>query len=186
MAEEESDGESESDHWQPGLYDDKHSFVWKMATGVVDLLNPQPDERILDVGCGIGQLTVQIAESGADVVGVDSSAAMIEEAQRLHPGIDFQVGDANDLSFAKPFDAIFSNAALHWVQEPTKVATSLSRCVKTGGRLVVEFGGHGHVVVRRRCILGLAARVYVDTPAPRQARGWRQRKINRFADDCRT
>lgn len=135
----------ERDQWAPSLYDGKHSFVWKLGASVIELLAPQPGERILDVGCGTGQLTAQIAESGAEVVGLDNSPAMIDEARRLYPELEFQLADAHDFAVDQPFDAVFSNAALHWIKDPLSVVHSISRSLKPAGRLAVEFGGHGNV-----------------------------------------
>src|SRR5437868_5307298 len=92
--------------WNPALYDGKHSFVWKYGASLLELLAPQPGERILDLGCGTGHLTAQIAEAGAEVIGIDAAAAMIEEARRAYPSLRFEIMDARDFTFAEPFDAI--------------------------------------------------------------------------------
>ncbi|HTQ97147.1 MAG TPA: class I SAM-dependent methyltransferase, partial [Candidatus Acidoferrum sp.] len=105
---------TQGSHWNAGLYDDKHSFVWKMAAGLLDLLEVKPGERILDLGCGTGPLTQQIAEKGAHVVGIDRSPDMIRQAKEKYPVLPFEVMDATQISFAEPFDAVFSNATLHW------------------------------------------------------------------------
>ncbi|MEZ6119003.1 MAG: methyltransferase domain-containing protein [Pirellulaceae bacterium] len=140
------------DQWAPTLYDQKHSFVWKLGASIVEILAPQPGERILDIGCGTGQLTAQIAESGATVVGIDHSPAMIEEACRLFPGIEFQLADAHDFSFHQQFDGVFSNAALHWIHDPILVARCVNAALKDQGRLVVEFGGQGNVQILAEAI----------------------------------
>ncbi|HLW02623.1 MAG TPA: class I SAM-dependent methyltransferase [Ktedonobacterales bacterium] len=127
--------------WDAALYDGKHSFVWKYGAGVIELLAPQPGERILDLGCGTGHLTAQIAAAGAEVVGMDKSLGMIEEARKQYPDLRFEVGDGADFAFDAPFDAIFSNAALHWMTEPERVVVCMARALKPGGRLVAEFGG---------------------------------------------
>ncbi|TWU49269.1 class I SAM-dependent methyltransferase [Rubripirellula reticaptiva] len=132
-------------NWNASLYDEKHSFVWKLASSVVELLAPKTGERILDVGCGTGQLTAQIAESGAHAIGFDNSTAMIDEACQLFPQITFQEADAHDFHCPEPFDAVFSNAALHWIIDPDRVAACVARALKPNGRLVVEFGGDGNV-----------------------------------------
>jgi len=131
--------------WNAGLYDDKHSFVWKMAAGLVDLLEAQPGQRILDLGCGTGQLTGKIAETGAQVVGVDKSPEMIRQAREAYPKLRFEVMDAREIFFAEPFDAVFSNATLHWIKEPEKVIAGIAKVLKPGGRFVAEFGGKGNV-----------------------------------------
>jgi trans-aconitate methyltransferase len=134
-----------TDSWNAELYDEKHSFVWKLGSPVIELLAPQPSERILDLGCGLGQLTAQIAQSGAEVFGLDNSPAMIEEARRSYPHLPFREADAHDFDVAEPFDAVFSNAVLHWITEPNRVIECIARALKPKGRVVVEFGGKGNV-----------------------------------------
>ena len=131
--------------WDAALYDSKHSFVWQRGADLLELLRPEPGEVILDLGCGTGHLTEQIAVTASEVVGIDSSPEMIREAKKLHPGIRFEVGDARDFSFSRPFDAVFSNAALHWVREPERVVSSVAKSLRPGGRFVAEFGGKGNV-----------------------------------------
>jgi trans-aconitate 2-methyltransferase len=130
--------------WDPALYQSSHSFVWERGRGLVQLLAPRAGERILDVGCGTGQLTAEIAQAGAQVVGVDSSAAMIDQARANFPDMRFEQADVRSLSFREEFDAVFSNAVLHWVKKADEAAAAMSRALKPGGRLVVEFGGHGN------------------------------------------
>jgi trans-aconitate methyltransferase len=131
--------------WDAGLYDAKHAFVWENAKGVVELLAPKPGERILDLGCGTGTLTSEIAASGAEVLGVDRSPEMIEEARKKFPALRFEVCDARSLEFSAEFDAVFSNAALHWIPEASLVLKGVARSLKPGGRFVAEFGGKGNV-----------------------------------------
>lgn len=131
--------------WDANLYDEKHSFVWKMAAGLLDLLEAAPGQRILDIGCGTGHLTSQIAATGAIVTGIDRSPDMIQQARAAHPSIPFQVMDARELSFQEKFDAVFSNATLHWITEPERVVTSISAILRPGGRFVAEFGGSRNV-----------------------------------------
>jgi len=132
------------DAWDPALYG-RHEFVHRLAAGLVDLLDPRPGERVLDVGCGTGQLTRAIADRGARVVGVDASPAMIAEATRKYPDLDLRVMDARELRFDVPFDAVFSNATLHWVRPPEAAAGRIFEVLRPGGRLVAEFGGEGNV-----------------------------------------
>ncbi|NER81829.1 MAG: methyltransferase domain-containing protein [Leptolyngbya sp. SIO1D8] len=131
--------------WQPNFYQDKHSFVWQLGQGVLDLLNPRPGEHILDLGCGTGQLTQAIADRGATVIGLDADPAMISTAQQNFPSISFSVADAREFSLATPVDAIFSNAVFHWIPEQTAVIARLWAALKPGGRLAVEFGGKGNM-----------------------------------------
>lgn len=138
--------------WDPSLYDQKHSFVFKYGEEVLALLNPQRGERILDVGCGTGHLTKLIAEAGAEVVGIDSSPDMVEAARAACPDINFVVADAADFSFTKPFDAVFSNAALHWIAEAEQAVVCMAQSLKQGGRFVVELGGKGNIAAITRAL----------------------------------
>ena len=131
--------------WDAKLYDDKHAFVWEKAKGVMELLAPKAGERILDLGCGTGHLTAQIASTGADVVGVDRSPEMISQAREQFPEIRFEIADARHLHFERQFDAVFSNAVLHWITEPELVVRSVAKALVPGGRIVAEFGGKGNV-----------------------------------------
>lgn len=136
--------------WDPALYEAQHSFVWQMGRGLLDLLAAQPGERILDVGCGTGQLTAEIAASGADALGLDASPGMIAQARQNYPAkhnprLSFSLADAAAMTFDSEFDAIFSNAALHWMLDTTAVVRGMGRALKRGGRLVVECGGKGNI-----------------------------------------
>jgi trans-aconitate methyltransferase len=145
-----------TEKWDAGLYDGKHAFVWELAKDLVPLLGPKAGERILDIGCGTGHLTAEIAASGAEVLGIDRSEEMIAEARKKFPEIRFEVMDAKEMPFAKEFDGVFSNATLHWIKEPERVIAGIARALKPGGRFVAEFGGKGNVAgfieaVRRAC-----------------------------------
>ncbi len=131
--------------WNATLYQDKHAFVWQYGESLIELLNPQPGERILDLGCGTGQLTAKIAQLGAEVVGVDASEAMIDRAKANYPNLDFRVANAQDFKVDRPFDAVFSNAVLHWVREPDAAIACIRDALKIGGRFVAEFGGNGNI-----------------------------------------
>src|SRR5208337_944012 len=98
---------SQESQWNAGLYDDKHSFVWKMAAGLLELLEAKSGERILDLGCGTGHLTSQIAATGAVVVGIDRSTEMIQQAREKYPALRYEVMDARELAFQESFDAVF-------------------------------------------------------------------------------
>jgi trans-aconitate 2-methyltransferase len=131
--------------WNSSLYDQKHAFVFEYGKSLLSLLDPQPGESILDLGCGTGHLTKAIAESGAHVVGLDSSPSMIEVARAAYPELEFILADATNFSLPATFDAVFSNATLHWVIEAEKAIRCIATSLKTGGRLVAEFGGKGNV-----------------------------------------
>ncbi|WP_218079288.1 class I SAM-dependent methyltransferase [Anthocerotibacter panamensis] len=131
--------------WNAGLYDARHTFVFELGRDLVGLLHPQPGERILDLGCGTGHLTRAIAETGADVLGLDQSLEMVEQARAHYPALAFEQGDARDFGCAVPFDAVFSNAVLHWILEPERVVQSVARALRPGGRFVAELGGKGNI-----------------------------------------
>lgn len=131
--------------WNTKLYEEKHGYVWQYGTKILELLAPQPNERVLDLGCGTGQLTVEIAATGAEVVGIDSSEEAIAKARENFPQIEFRVADGANFQFDKPFDAVFSNAALHWIQPPAAAIQCIWRSLKPQGRLVAEFGGKGNI-----------------------------------------
>ncbi len=131
--------------WDPALYDESHAFVWKRGEEIYQILSPQPGERVLDLGCGTGHLTARIAETGATVVGIDSDPGMIEAARRHYPHLAFEVADGTAFEVSRPYDAVFSNAALHWMRPPERVAACIHRALRPGGRLVAEFGGKGNV-----------------------------------------
>ncbi|MCB1474320.1 MAG: methyltransferase domain-containing protein [Rhodobiaceae bacterium] len=129
--------------WSAEGYERNARFVSDLGGAVFDWLAPAAGETILDVGCGDGALTRRIAETGADVTGVDSSPQFIAAARQR--GIEAHLGDAQDLDFDRRFDAVFSNAALHWMTRPADVVAGVARALKPGGRFVAEFGGHGNV-----------------------------------------
>lgn len=130
--------------WDPAAYEKNGSFVHELAGGVVQWLAAQPGEAILDLGCGDGQLTQRIVNSGAKVRGVDASPQMVEAARQL--GILAEVGNAESLPMPDgQLDAVFSNAALHWVRNQDAMMAEVHRVLKPGGRFVAEMGGHGNV-----------------------------------------
>jgi trans-aconitate methyltransferase len=131
--------------WDASLYDARHSFVSAYGEDLVELLAPKADETIVDLGCGTGQLTARIAETGAKVLGLDASPEMIEQARRNHPALTFELADATRFHLPAPCDAVFSNAALHWVKPPEAAVVRIEAALRPGGRFVAEFGGHGNV-----------------------------------------
>jgi trans-aconitate methyltransferase len=129
--------------WDPDLYARNARFVADLATAVVDLLAPRAGERVLDLGCGDGVLTKTLVDAGCSVIGVDSSSAQVAAA--VAAGIDARLGDVERLEFSGEFDAVFSNAALHWIKRPERPIDGAWRALKPGGRFVGELGGHGCV-----------------------------------------
>jgi trans-aconitate methyltransferase len=131
--------------WDPALYDRRAAFVSQAASDLIDWLEPRGGEVILDLGCGTGELATAIAARGARVVGLDASAEMIAVARERTPALQWIVGDGEALDFDGTFDAVFSNAALHWMTRAQSAAHGIARALKPGGRLVAEFGGAGCV-----------------------------------------
>lgn len=152
--------------WDPKLYDTKHSFVWGFGAEVVALLDPHPGERILDLGCGTGHLTARISKSGARVVGIDSSEEMVRAARRAYPDIDFRVADARALDFREEFDAVFSNAALHWIRPPEPVIDSVWTALRPGGRFVGECGGRGNIQRFREAFAAARSNLGIEGKLP--------------------
>lgn len=128
------------------------------------LLDPQPSERVLDLGCGEGTLTEKLVEAGCAVVGVDGAAAMVEAARRRD--LDARLMDGQRLEFSAEFDAVFSNAALHWMPDPDAVIEGVRRALKPGGRFVAEFGGHGNVATIVGALQDVLARRGIEGGGP--------------------
>lgn len=145
MANVNSGGKHQKIHWEATTYDEAMSFVSGYGEDIVKWLNPQKGERIVDFGCGTGDLASQIASYGAEVIGVDISPEMVERAQSKYPEITFQCTDGMNWRSEQTVDAVFSNAALHWMKDAEAAIRSMTSGLRSGGRLVVEFGGHGNV-----------------------------------------
>lgn len=131
--------------WDANLYDEKHSFVSIYGNDLLDLLNPKKEENILDLGCGTGDLTKKMYDLGVNVEGVDKSEDMINQARKKFPNMEFRVEDATKLEYRNQFDAVFSNATLHWVKPPKKALCCIYSSLRRNGRFVCEFGGKGNV-----------------------------------------
>ena len=136
--------------WNPETYAKNARFVSELGTEVLRLLSRQPGERILDLGCGDGALTEKLVLAGCSVVGIDNSVEMVQAAQMR--GLDARVLNAKFLPFDREFDAVFSNAVLHWIQDAQAVVVSVYQAIKPGGRFVGEFGGSGNVMTIRNAL----------------------------------
>jgi SAM-dependent methyltransferase len=126
--------------WCARGYDKNARFVSDLATPVVELLNATRGERLLDLGCGDGVLTRKLQDMGCDVIGIDSSPQLIEAALAL--GLNVSVKNACDIDFNEEFDAVFSNAVLHWIKDADRVIGNVFRALRPHGRFVAECGGH--------------------------------------------
>lgn len=147
--------------WDPRAYARNGRFVAEMGAPVLDWLAPKAGERVLDLGCGDGVLTEQIVAAGCTVVGADASAEFVATAKER--GIDARLADGQDLPFQEEFDAVFSNAALHWMKrDPDAVLAGVARALKPGGRFVAEMGGAGNVAAIRGAVYDALTRRGVD------------------------
>jgi trans-aconitate 2-methyltransferase len=152
------------DFWNSVLYEGNHAFVWQYGESLLELLAPKAGERILDLGCGTGQLTEKIAQSGAFVHGIDSSLSMIAKARANYSQLDFAVADARDFQLEQPLDAVFSNAVLHWIKQPDAVINCVEKALKPGGRFVAEFGGKGNVQAIVHALLSVLSEIGCQEP----------------------
>ncbi|MFA5082895.1 MAG: methyltransferase domain-containing protein [Hydrogenophilaceae bacterium] len=152
--------------WDARRYLDRHGFIIERGQALVDLLGPQAGERILDLGCGTGDIANAIAGRGARVTGVDASPAMIATARERFPDLDLRVADAAELPFAAGFDAVYSHAVLHWVTRAADAARGIRRALRPGGRFVAEFGGQRNCAALEaafgQALREVAGRVYVS------------------------
>ena len=146
--------------WDPERYARNARFVADLGAPLVELLAPRAGEHILDLGCGDGALSVELMAAGAAVVGIDSGADMVAAARAL--GVDARIGDGQALTFDAAFDAVFSNAALHWMRDADAVIAGVKRALKPGGRFVAEFGGAGNVANVRRALVAALERRGID------------------------
>lgn len=151
--------------WDPEQYARHAAFVPRLGRPLLELLAPQAGERILDLGCGDGALTLELAAAGATVIGVDASPEQVAAARAR--GLDARVVDGSCLPFAGEFDAVFSNAALHWMRDQGAMMAGVRRALKPGGRFVAEMGGHGNVAAIRVAIAAvLQRRGLTEAPSP--------------------
>ncbi len=149
----------EKDHWQASSYNEHAAFVSAMATEVMALLAPENGETILDLGCGDGELGEYIAAQGCHVTCVDASASMVEAA--LARGLTAVQMDGNKIDFNDQFDAVFSNAALHWMLEPEQVIGGVHKALKKKGRFVTDMGGAGNIAA----LLKVMSAVFKENPS---------------------
>jgi trans-aconitate methyltransferase len=131
--------------WAVATYDSAFGYVSAHGAPLIDLLDPQPGERVIDLGCGTGVFTAEIGARGAEVLGIDGAGRMIMQARALHPELSFAVGDAHHFTVAEPYDAVASNSALHWMtRDPDAVISQVHGALRPGGRFIAEMGGAGN------------------------------------------
>jgi protein-L-isoaspartate O-methyltransferase len=161
--------------WDAAGYDASFGFVTAYGASVLELLAAQPGERVLDIGCGTGHQAASLAAAGVLVVGTDSDAGMLDAAGREHPDVTFAQADAQDpdalraVAGGTAYDAVLSNAALHWMPRQDDVVAGVASVLRPGGRLVVEMGGVGNVARITEAIRGARADVGLD---PSVASSW--------------
>jgi trans-aconitate methyltransferase len=145
--------------WNAELYARNARFVSDLGMPVVELLDPKPGERILDLGCGDGVLTKKLEDMGCELVGIDSSPELVQAALKL--GLDVAVGNATEMDFHEEFDAVFSNAVLHWIKDADRVIQKVFKALRPGGRFVAECGGDKCVeTIQTALVTELANRGY--------------------------
>lgn len=148
--------------WEADRYDTHARFVTDLGAPLIDLLAPTAGERILDLGCGDGVLTEKLVQAGATLVGIDGAPDFVTAARAR--GLDVRLMDAHELQFASEFDAVFSNAALHWMTRPDAVIAGVRRALRPGGRFVGEFGGYGNVAAICTALRAVLARRLHEPP----------------------
>lgn len=151
---------SSSQTWDPASYARNARFVSDLGAPVVELLAPRPGERILDLGCGDGALTRRLVDLGCEVVAIDSSPEQVEAAKAL--GLDARVVSADAMPFDEMFDAVFSNAVLHWIPDADPMIAAVHRALRPGGRFVAECGGYGCVDKVRTALVRALNRRGID------------------------
>jgi SAM-dependent methyltransferase len=134
-----------SQKWDADTYDRRFGYVAALGTSALEWLDAQPGETVVDLGCGTGELTARIAEAGAHVLGIDNDAAMLDVARAKYPSLQFELADGAGFSTPTPVDAVFSNAALHWMTDADAVISAVWRVLRPGGRFVAEFGAGANV-----------------------------------------
>jgi SAM-dependent methyltransferase len=162
MSDRKSGGDG-AQRWDPERYRRNAGFVARLGEPLIDWLAPRAGERILDLGCGDGALTEKLAALGVAVVGVDASAEQVAAARAR--GLDARVADGERLAFDAEFDAVFSNAALHWMKRPDAAIAGVARALRAGGRFVGEMGGKDNVATIRTALRAALARRGLDAAA---------------------
>ena len=144
--------------WNSSLYDNKHDFVTEYGKGLLEFIPKNNEQTILDLGCGTGTLTAQLADLCSKVVGVDSSQNMIDKAKKQFENIEFSVCDALALPFDEEFDVVFSNAVFHWINDHNALLKNIHKALKPQGLLVCEFGANGNIATIENAFIKVCQR----------------------------
>lgn len=145
--------------WNSSLYDKKHDFVAEYGKGLLEFITKNNGQTILDLGCGTGTLTVQLADLCSKVIGVDSSQNMIDKAKKEFENIEFLVCDALALPFYEEFDIVFSNAVFHWINDHDALLKNIHKALKPQGLLVCEFGANGNIATIENAFIKVCQRL---------------------------
>jgi trans-aconitate methyltransferase len=165
--------------FDPATYEDAQAFVMAYGRDLLDLLAPQSGERILDLGCGTGHVTAEIADAvgaAGEVVGIDASPAMVQRAREAHTRIDVRHADATDFTVDEPFDAVYSNAALHWIADQDAALDRIAEALGPGGRFVAEMGARGNIIEILNGVCTVAERQGITVTDP-----WHFPTLGRYA-----
>lgn len=159
--------------WDAETYDLRFSMITEFGAPLLELLHAQPGERVLDLGCGPGRQSAELARTGVDVLGIDADPAMIDRATRLHRGVphlDFALADAQRLpeALSARFAAVLSNAALHWMPDQEAVFRSVRSVLRLGGRFVAEMGAAGNIAT----VIDVTNAARADLGLPAAADPW--------------
>ena len=189
------DSEMSEQRWDAARYDRLFNYVSRHGRDLMSLLAPVSGERVLDLGCGTGELAAELADLSIQVHGIDADASMIAQARAKHPQVRFEQADGHDFVLTDPVDAVLSNAALHWMLDPSAVIARVKAALRPGGRFVAELGGEGNVAIIRSAVGEAAEAAGVDStrlhspwffPSPAkyatllEAGGFRVRLIQNF------
>ena len=145
--------------WNSSLYDNKHDFVAEYGRGLLEFIPKNNEQTILDLGCGTGTLTAQLADLCSKVVGVDSSQNMIDKAKKQFENIEFSICDALTLPFDEEFDVVFSNAVFHWINDHNALLKNIHKALKPQGLLVCEFGANGNIATIENAFIKVCERL---------------------------
>lgn len=131
--------------WDSSLYDKNHSFVSQYGCELLKYLPQNKQQKILDLGCGTGDLSYELSKLCQKVVGIDASPQMISLAREKFPNLDFRVCEGLSMTFKDEFDVVFSNAVFHWISNHNLLLENIAKALKSAGILICEFGALGNI-----------------------------------------